>query len=506
MKKWQHTPMIILIAFISAAIVSPLPAKKPVVTSKKIKAETDLYPWFQTLSEVCVSLRKRGFRDINFTNCFEEGLKSLVACADAHSAFFPPKSYKRALESASGEFSGIGISMVGKAPQDDALVIMDVVTGGPAEKAGLKAKDKIVGINNEKLKGLSTDETISKLKGKRGSRVNLKIVRENKPLEFTVKRDIVKDQSSSSFFFPQHNISYLNLKIFSENSAKQMSRLIKKAHKKKHKGMIIDLRRNSGGVLEVAVDIAGLFLKRGSTVVTTKNRAKKVMQTYKTTTDPIFNYSIPIFILMDNFSASASEIFAGCMRHYSNQASFDKKDGPLVLLAGTPSFGKGSVQEMFPISNGCALKITSMLYYLPDDTSIQARGIEPDFLLKPRTIPEKELKWVGELYGKETALKGHITREEVENIENNTEKPQSLADSDDDEVPEKKKEKEKTVRELRLEALAQDSQIRGCINMINLLNLAQKTNPKSLQNRSDTISFIKSHFVTDDMPTVEEVK
>ncbi len=501
-------------------------AKTP--AQKVSEEEGDIYQWLKTYAEVVSMMQQKAFRPVDFREFTERSLKAAVE-VDAHSSFFTQDSYKAAVESTSGEFSGIGVSIIAKATDDDALVIIDVVPGGPAEKAGLKGGDKIVEADGHKFKGLSTDEAVTSLKGKPGTFIFIKIIRSKKPLEFKVMRDIIKDQSSICYHFKNHHVYYLSLKIFSDNAATQMAELIKIANKGKCRGIILDLRRNPGGVLQAAIDMCGLFLDKHSLVAVTKDRNKKVVDQYFTTTDPLLKADVPIFILIDNFTASAAEILAGCLQHHAikNSEKKDKsKHALMVFLVGIPTFGKGSVQEVIPISNGCALKLTTMLYYLPDDRSIQATGIEPDFMVKPKYFPMDEMKWITEMYGKESSLKRHITINEANGKAQDQEKKNKkshdnesfvgdLVDLDmdkealgkakgDPEGDSDEKSPEKW-EERQLKALGHDVQIQAAVNMINMLSMAKKYKPAILSNRQKALEFLKKHVLTDDKAEIEKV-
>jgi carboxyl-terminal processing protease len=486
----------------------PLFAPKKATTAKQATpSEKEIYPWFGTVAEVVSLIEKKAFKnDIDFSAFFQEALKNAVPCVDAHSAFFSKEAYKSTIESTSGEFSGIGVSIISKAPQDDALVIVEVIQGGPGQKAGLKSADKIMEVDGEKLRGLSTDEVINKLKGKVGSEAKLKILRDKKPLEFKIKRDIIKDQTSICYLYKKQNIYYLSLKLFTETAANQMAELLKKANAGSCNGIVLDLRRNPGGILDSAVDMAGLFLPKKSLIVSTKDKNLKAVAEYYTQKDPILKSDIPIFVIIDNFTASASEILAGCLQYYSEKNfSSENKNGKnkkiMVFLIGTPTFGKGSVQEVIPVSNGCALKLTTMLYYLPNQKSIQAVGIEPDFLIKPRLIPEEEIKWIKELYGKETSLKNYIPTEASQ--EETKRQKVEIKKSDSEE-----EEPEKNWDEKQLDAIIHDNQIQASINMINMLNMAKKCYPDQVNTRQKAIDFLRQNFLTDD-PTkisLEKIK
>lgn len=498
-------------------------------SEKHSTSEKDIYQWFKIYAEVVSLVEKRAFRSVDFSKFIQGSLKAAAAEIDAHSAYLSNDSYKSAIESTSGEFPGIGVSIISKAPEDDALVIIDIIPGGPAQKAGLKSGDKIVEADGNKFKGLSTDEAISKLKGKVGSVLIVKILRNKKPLEIKVTRDIIKDQSSLCYLFKHHNIYYLSLKMFTENVAQQIKELLMIANEGKCKGIVLDLRRNPGGTLQSAIEMSGLFVEKDSLIAVTKDKDYKVVDKYFTTTDPILKTDVPIFILIDNFTASAAEILAGALRYHSMQ-SYEKKgknstQNLLVFLVGGQTFGKGSVQEVIPISSSCALKLTTMMYYLPGDLSIQATGIDPDFLIKPRYVPVDEMKWINEMYGKEKSLKRHITVAEATGKEpKKDEKEQSKSEGEDsledmmegayegkkpssgsdeekeeDNSPQKWEEKQK-------EELGHDVQVQAAVNMINMLDIARKCDPKLLGTRQKALEFLKQHYLTDDKVEIEKVK
>ncbi len=510
------TKIIILLSLIS---VFSLEAKKAKESIPPEKQKQEIFKWIRTTSEIISLVEEKSFRTIDFSNFFQTMLKAGIASLDAHSALLP--NFEEVSESLSGKFSGIGISIISKSNEDDHLMIVDVIDGGPSEKAGLQGGDKIVEVDGEKLRGLSSDEVIDKIKGEVGTIVKLKIIRTKNPLEFSVKRDIIKEQSSEYYRFNEQNIDYLGLKIFNELSPKQMKDLLVKANKGDSKGIILDLRRNPGGVLESVVEMSGLMLPKGSKVVITKDRKGKVASEHFTKTDPVLKRSVPIFILINNFTASASEILAGALRHYSREDNEVDGSELRVFLVGTTTFGKGSVQEVIPVSNGCALKQTSLLYFLPDGSSIQATGIEPDFLIKPKTIPTMELKWLDEFNGKETSLRHHITQDEIKKInegkfpgyaheiDKETRKKQAAEESkktENDELEEKGEKilDKKTLAKKRTEAISLDIQIQACFNMINLLNMAERVDKNLVNTHKNALEFLKKNYLVDTpMPVIK---
>ena len=483
---------------------------------KENRLEDTKYAWIKTTADIISTIEEKAFRQTaDFGECIQKALKSYLAHIDAHTSFFTSDGHKSIKEMATGKFSGIGVSITGKTIEDDSLVLIDVIESGPAYRAGLMKGDKIFKIDGTKLQGLSSDEAISKIKGKQGTTVKLKIIRGKKPLEFNVKRDTIKDEAGSWYHFKEYDVYYCALKIFSESAAEQMKKMINKIQKKTCRGLIIDLRNNPGGLVDSAIDMASLFIPKGSIVTTTKNNKNKIMNSYKTTDDPIINGSFPICIIINNFSASASEILAGCLKHYAD----DDKEGKLqVFLVGNRTHGKGSVQEVIPVGQGCAMKLTTMLYYLPGNVSIQATGIEPDFLIQPKTIPEKELKWIEEVYGRESSLKNHITTLEVRKMEG-----EDISEEDEKEYQEKLKQKKKEslesnddnditsltpeqIEEKRKTELQKNVQIQACINMINSISLAKKALPQEVKNRKNSLKFLRKYFITDTPVTIEAIK
>lgn len=509
----------------SAVQSEQVEAAKPEKDVKRYDPERDIVQWFQTYSEAIATIQKKAFRKVDFEKFIKDSLKSAISNVDSHSAFFDNDEFKSTVETTTGEFSGIGVSIIGKTIDDDALMIIDVVQGGPAHKAGLKRGDKIISVNKEKLKGLSTDEVINKLKGKADTAVNLKIIRAKKPLSFTVKRDMIKDQTSVCYCFKDQRVYYLSLKHFAEIAAKQMTELLDKANKGKCRGIILDLRSNPGGTLDSAIDMAGLFLPKGSMVCSTKDRNGKTVAEYFTRNDPVLKSDVPIFILINNFTASASEILAGCLRYHSQKiyesGKVDRKF--MVFLVGTSTFGKGSVQELIPIKNGCALKLTTMLYFLPGPSSIQAQGVEPDFEVKTKIVPEEDMKWIKELYGKESSLKNHITEKEVkENLGlkvDETKKSQDkekteangseIADYNGDEngaEAGEKIENDQDWEKKQIKALGEDNQIQSCVNMINMLYLIKNCKKDKVFTRQRAFTLLKKNYIVDTQPVIEKVQ
>lgn len=434
----------------------------------------------------------------NISNPQESMIKAIdgfVNNLDAHSCLLDEKTYKDMLEITSGEFFGIGIVIDNmRKPKDKFLTMVDTIPDGPADRAGLLPMDKIIEIDNQLLEGMPTEKIITKIKGEKNTKVTIKVMRENHPeiLTFEVMRDVIKEQHSLSFLIKNHNVAYISLSMFSDAATQQIGDLVKKAQESNLKGIILDLRNNSGGLLSAAINIGSIFLPKGSLIVTTKDKNNKETERYVTTRDPIAHNKIPIFILINNYSASASEILAGCLKYYSEQA-----DNMPVFLVGTKTFGKGSVQEIIPVGGNCALKLTTSLYFLPDDTTLQGVGIEPDFLIE-RSVPiTEQAQWFIKNYGREETLPHHIKTKSQLTKESETKKTPT--------VTEEKKDATSRRHQRAQEMLQTDNQLRDCITLINIFNSACVHTPELVKTRATAIAYLKDNLVCKDKLEIEEV-
>ena len=487
MKFYVLAPLFLLTFFINSRVIQ----------STLSPAEQQLVELSQTLNEVFSLMygsnahyyKKLTAKEVK--EGMEEAFQAL-AHRDPHSSFLGSDECKSLTEKMSGQFFGIGILLPGdKDPEEEFVPVIELVPNGPAEKAGLKGGDKIIQIDEAVVKGMKLDEVMTNLKGEKHTKVTIKAMRTNhaEPLEFIVTRDIIKDEISASFYIEQHDIYYLLLSVFSEKSIKHIQALLEDAHKKECKGIIIDLRNNTGGLFEAALDIAGLFLPKGSVVATTKNRDNKVIESWKTTRKPLpRKEGMPIFFLVNNYTASSAEILSGSLQLYAQKSK--PKDNLNVFIVGTETFGKGSVQEVIPLSGECALKMTTSLYYLPFDTCVQGKGITPDFVIENYTPPSDTARWMRDQFGRESVLKKHI-------------KPHGSID--DKKAKKAKKEDELPWKEKRKELLAQDFVLQNTVTLIDLLNVGKKANPKMV-TYSDQLSFLKSTYMVGQKLTLKELK
>jgi len=292
---------------------------------------------------------------------------------DPYSGYFNPEDNKKFKDEMSGSFEGIGIEIGIK---DKHITVIAPLPDTPAAKAGLKAGDIIAAIDNQSTDSLSLDEAASRIRGKKGTQVEIGIVRENedKIIKFTIIRDKIKIQSVL-FEMKNNNIAYIRLSHFNGDTFWDINDITKKILLNKPKGLILDLRNNPGGYLDVGVDIAGLWT--GERLVTYSQNAQNETENYQAQTSAVFN-NIKTVVLVNNGSASASEILAGALQDYK-----------LATLVGEKTFGKGSVQELMPLYDGSALKLTVAHWFTPNKRAINEVGIQPDIEVK---ITDKDVE------------------------------------------------------------------------------------------------------------------
>jgi carboxyl-terminal processing protease len=369
----------------------------------RVRAEVkERYSDLQLFAKVLNLVQQYYVEEVDIKKLIYGGIRGMLRELDPHTNFLPPDIFKEFESETAGEFGGLGIEIT---VQKGVLTVISPIEDTPAWKAGIKSGDKVVEIDGESTKGLSLAEAAQKMKGKTGSKVKLGIFRDgfDKPQQFVIQRGVVKIKSAK-YTDLGDGYAYVRLTSFIENSAGDLDKQLK-AHDKTHKetkGLILDLRRNPGGLLDQAVQISDMFLEEG-TIVSTIGRNKKdkeVLYAKRAGTLPNF----PIIVLIDEYSASASEILAGAL-----------KDNKRALVMGQRSFGKGSVQSVVKLGDGSGLKFTVARYYTPSGRSIQAEGIVPDILvedLNPQVLEQATEK---KRIRREQDIQGHLLGEEEEN-------------------------------------------------------------------------------------------
>jgi carboxyl-terminal processing protease len=285
--------------------------------------------------------------------------------------------YKEMQVETKGEFGGVGIQIGVK---DNRLAVIAPIEGTPAHRAGIKAGDFIVKVNDETTKDLTLMDAVQKMRGPKGSKVNLTIQRDGTPdpLVFTLVRDTIKIESVKSKMID--NLGYVRLTQFQEATGRDLAKAIKQFREQKAQGAIIDLRNNPGGLLTAAVDVSEQFLPSGKLVVYTKSRDGKKDEWFAKSKDQL--EELPVIVLVNEGSASASEIVAGALQDWGR-----------AVVVGTTSFGKGSVQTILALGDGSGLRLTTAKYYTPKGRTIQSTGITPDIVVK---LPVPPVAKVGE--------------------------------------------------------------------------------------------------------------
>jgi len=336
--------------------------------------------------------------ELNTTTIINKALKGLLPNLDPHSSFLDKESYKELKVQTNGEFGGIGIVIGIK---NGVLTVISPIDDTPAYKAGIKAGDVILMINNKSTLDLSLDEDVNLLRGKPGTKVTLTIVRKGKkPFKVTITRSIIKIKSVKLKYVKGYpNIAYIRISSFDKNVVPSLKKILPKLKKEGIKGIIIDLRNNPGGLLSQAVGTLDLFISKGI-LVSQKGRLKSEDKVYYAHSYGTYK-NIPIVVLVNGGSASASEIVSGSLQDHKR-----------AIIVGETTFGKGSVQAIIPIDKNEAVRLTVARYYLPSGRTIQAKGVVPDIIVHPAKIkPEKEGITI-----KEVDLKDHL-KAEVAKIE-----------------------------------------------------------------------------------------
>ena len=306
--------------------------------------------------------------DIDYGKMGDIIYKAMVSgLDDKYAAYYTKDEYKDISEKTKGEFCGIG-AYISQGKNDNSLKVAGVVKGGPAEKAGIKKGDIIVEVDGENIQGKDSSYAVSKMKGKKGTNVSISVMRKGnkKPITFNIKREVIHD-NTVSYKMLDNNIGYISVSAFETVTKKQFKSAVDCLEKKNERGLIIDLRDNGGGLLDAALDMLDQILPK-KLVVYTKDK-NGVAEEYYTKDDK--EIKIPIVILVNGNSASASEVFCGALRDYGK-----------AKLLGTKTFGKGIVQSSFAFRDGTGLKFTTSKYYTPKGINIHGTGFEPDIKVK----------------------------------------------------------------------------------------------------------------------------
>jgi len=334
------------------------------------KNSNELYKKIDLFGEVLETIKKEYVDDIDQAEIMDSAINGVLQSLDPYSAYMSPKSFKSMQTDTRGEFGGLGIEI---GMESGVIKVITPIADTPASEAGIKSGDYIVKINEEQVQGKSLTEAVDLMRGPVGSEINLTIRRRNvkKALNFKIKRAVIEVQSvEAKIIGEEKKIGYLRLKSFNQNSNEQLSKNINKFEKKnKLNGYILDLRNNPGGLLNQAVSITDFFLDDGEIVSTKGRRASETRRFFSKKGDGIKGK--PLIIIINNGSASASEIVSGAL-----------KDHKRAIILGVRTYGKGSVQSIIPLKNGGGIRLTISKYYLPSGKSISDVGVLPDIFVE----------------------------------------------------------------------------------------------------------------------------
>jgi len=346
----------------------------------------------RTFAEIFERIRASYVEEVDDKTLLENAIHGMLGGLDPHSSYMGPDDFNDLKTSTSGKFGGLGIEV---GLEDGLIKVVSPIDDTPASEAGIQAGDLIIKLDDMPVKGIGLNDAVEKMRGEPGSPIEITILRdgENKPLVFNLKRAQIKITSVKHKLLSDH-YGYVRITQFQENTGLDINNAITKLMDKSQQplnGLILDLRNNPGGVLDAAVAVSDVFIDQGL-IVYTQGRVANADVRYEATVDTLMP-EVPLIVLINGGSASASEIVAGALQDHGR-----------AVIMGTLSFGKGSVQTVLPLNGDHALKLTTARYFTPQGRSIQAKGITPDITVNQgQFTPAKDGR-----YYKESDLKGHL--------------------------------------------------------------------------------------------------
>lgn len=364
--------VLLMFAFVGTTVQAAQNNKKPDAVS-----EEDTYELLNLFGEVLERAKNSYVDEVTDEQLIQSAINGMLVSLDPHSSYMDGKDFKYMSEQTKGKFGGLGIEVT---MESGVVKIVSPLDDTPAYKAGLKPGDYIVNIDGQSVIGMTLNDAVDKMRGKIGSKVKLTIRRFNqKPFDVTIKREEIKIQTVKSDIKGE-DVAYIRITSFSEDTDKMVEKAVKDARKKLKgnlKGIVIDIRNNPGGLLDQAVSVSDLFLDQGE-IVSTRSRNEEDTVKYNARKGDIAE-GLPIVIIVNDGSASASEIVAGALQDHKR-----------AVILGEKTFGKGSVQTVIPLGKHGAMRLTTARYYTPSGRSIQVKGIEPDVAVKPAKVEEIE--------------------------------------------------------------------------------------------------------------------
>ena len=354
----------------TAIVASTIAFSVPAIAQKN---DSETYRQLNLFGDIFERVRADYVEEVSDEILIEAAVKGMLASLDPHSSYLSPKNFRDMQTQTRGEFGGLGIEVT---MENGYVKVVSPIDDTPAFRAGLKSGDLITHLDEEHVQGLTLSEAVEKMRGAVGKDLKLTIRREgSESFEVTITRDIIKIQSVRSRIEGK-DIAYVRITSFSEQTTKGMVRAFKRLKKKADgslKGVVLDLRNNPGGLLDQSIEISDAFLDRGE-IVSTRSRRANEGQRFNAKPGDISG-GLPIVILVNGGSASASEIVAGALQDHRR-----------AIVLGTRTFGKGSVQTIIPLTGRGAIRLTTARYYTPSGRSIQAKGIDPDIIVEQAKV------------------------------------------------------------------------------------------------------------------------
>ncbi|HQZ88022.1 MAG TPA: S41 family peptidase [Gammaproteobacteria bacterium] len=394
-----------MMTLLKASLIGSALILMPVTVSAEASSKEEKLPIadLQRFTKVIEYIKEYYVKPVSDEVLFENAMRGMLAGLDPHSSYFSMDEFSDLKASTSGKFGGLGVEVM---PEEGFIRVISPIDDTPAQRAGIQSGDLIIKLDDTAVKGLTAQEAIEKMRGEKGSKIVLTILRqgENKPLVITVIRDTINVQSVRTKMLDD-NFGYVRVSQFQSNSGDELTRslqALKKNNGGKLKGIILDLRNNPGGVLDTAVQIADTFLDRDklkqydNVIVYAKGRIPGSQIKEKAHAGDLLN-GAPMVVLVNRGSASAAEIVAGALQDYHR-----------AVIVGDQTWGKGTVQTVLPLKDNRGLKLTTALYYTPAGRSIQATGIVPDILVQNLKIPAPEKNDLNALLFREADLQRHL--------------------------------------------------------------------------------------------------
>ncbi len=429
-------------------------------TNISFAKEENMFESLKRFSQILELVEQNYVTKTSSKKILDGAIKGMLENLDPHSTFMTPKEYEKMQETTTGEFTGVGIEVT---QENGQIKVVSPIEDTPAFRAGIQPGDIILEVDGKSTHELSLEEVVSQIRGPKGTKVELTIIHlnSNNPETVSITRESIPLISVKAFEL-EDGYQWLRITRFSERTTTDLHAAIAKAQKKGLKGIVLDMRNNPGGLVDEAVSVSDTFLSKGD-IVSIRGRNPISARTFsakKQKTD----VTVPVVVLVNAGSASASEIVAGALRDHKR-----------AVILGEKTFGKGSVQNIIPLADGSGLKLTIALYYTPNGSSIQAEGITPDmeipFEVKEKT--DKAEKNNNRFVVREKDLSRHIEGEEEKKQKNgkSADKPGESSKKGDDESGLDEAAKKKALKEKEdvKERLALDNQLRMALQMVKSL-------------------------------------